>query len=141
MANPFYFLYIVGSCALSVSLAPEFQANYCYFNEIERSDNFALNDEPLLFLTHRGEPSDPASDSYFALPPWIDGPMSGWTNLESASAPLYRKTRAFSTHKGSPLWSNIPRWVHFRAKTVFCAGHFVIVALCFHAHSRVNLHY
>jgi len=45
------------SLAHFFSLAPVFQANYFYLNEIKLSDIFTLNDEPLLFLVHHGDPA------------------------------------------------------------------------------------
>ena len=45
------------------------QTNYFYLSEINPSDIFTLNDEPILFLVHNGEPGPSFSPRllYFKL--------------------------------------------------------------------------
>ena len=57
--------------------------------------------------------------------------MSRWADLGSALAPNYRVTSAFSANKPDRLSPTIMRLVHFREKTLFCTGHFVIASCVF----------
>jgi len=114
--------------------SPIFQANYLYLNEIKLSVIFILNDKPLLFLVHNGERRLSgqriigSSKTNSALLRWIDGPMSRF--CVQLRPDLLRKLCIFG-QKPDRWVSIIAQWVHFRVKTCFIAGHFVIVSCVF----------
>ncbi len=56
-------------------------------------------------------------------------------------APNYRATRAFSAKKPDRLSSIIAKLVNFRPKSPITYRPFCHSTLCFHAHSRVDLHF